>query len=77
MWWNQIYIITSDRVVTVEQRGWFSRSMSESTLENILYINHEVKGPLKTLFGFGDVRIRASGVTEDEIVFYNIPNPLV
>lgn len=75
MWWNQVYLTTSDRVIAVDQNGWFTRSMSESNLENILFINHEIKGPLRTLFNFGDVRIRASGVVEDELVFSNVFNP--
>lgn len=75
MWINQVYVVTSDRVISVEQKGWFSKSMSESNLENILFINNEVKGPIKTIFNFGDVRVRASGVVEDELVFYNVMNP--
>ncbi|OGD67105.1 hypothetical protein A3F08_00920 [Candidatus Berkelbacteria bacterium RIFCSPHIGHO2_12_FULL_36_9] len=75
VWWSQVYLITSDRVLSVEQKGWFDRSMSESNLENILFINHEVKGPVQTMFNFGNVRIRASGVVEDELVFTNVYNP--
>jgi len=75
VWNNQTYIITSDRVISTEQSGWFNHSVSESTLENILFINNEIKGPVKTLFNFGNVRIRASGVVEDELLFKNVADP--
>jgi uncharacterized membrane protein YdbT with pleckstrin-like domain len=75
MWNSRVYIITDDRLISVDQKGWFNHSVSEANLENILFINHEVKGPIKTIFNFGDVRIRASGVNEDELVFFNVTNP--
>lgn len=75
MWNSRVYIITDDRLISVDQKGWFNHSVSEANLENILFINHEVKGPIKTIFNFGDVRIRASGVNEDELLFSNVTNP--
>jgi hypothetical protein len=75
IWYNQTYIITTDRIMAVDQRGWFTHSISEAVLENVLFINHVVKGPIKSMLDFGDVHIRASGVTEDELVFYNVANP--
>lgn len=75
MWYNQTYIITTDRIVAIDQKGWFTHSVSEAVLENILFINHVVKGPIKSMLDFGDVHIRASGVTEDELVFRNVANP--
>lgn len=74
-WYSQTYIITSDRIVSVEQKGWFTHSVGEAVLENVLFINHVVKGPIKAMLNFGDVHIRASGVTEDELVFRNVANP--
>lgn len=75
VWWNKVYILTNDRIIAVDQSGWFARTVSEANLENILFINHEVKGPIKTVFNFGDVHIRASGVIEDELVLFNVYNP--
>jgi len=75
VWQSQTYVISNERLVGVEQRGWFTHSVSEATLENILFINHVIKGPIKTMLNFGDVHIRASGVTEDELVFRNVANP--
>lgn len=75
IWWNQVYLITNERALAVDQRGWFHKTVSEANIDNILFINHEVKGPIETLFNFGDVRIRASGVVEDELVFKNVADP--
>ena len=75
IWDKQVYVITSDRVIVADQSGWFGRTIGESMLENILFINHNIKGPIKTMFNFGDVHLRASGVTEDELVLHNVSNP--
>ncbi|MCL5795262.1 MAG: PH domain-containing protein [Patescibacteria group bacterium] len=75
IWANTIYLVTSLRIMSVEQKGWFSRIISEATLENILFISHKVEGPLQTMLNFGSIHIRASGVVEEEIVFRNINNP--
>lgn len=74
-WANTIYLLTNQRVIEVEQRGWFSRVVSEVTLRNILFISHKIEGPVKTLLNFGSIHIRASGVVEEEIVLANVSEP--
>jgi len=74
-WSKTYYIITNHRVITYDQVGFFSKIMKEVTLQNILFISHEIKGPINNFLDRGDVRIRASGVTEDEMVFKNIASP--
>lgn len=74
-WTNTIYLVTNQRIISVEQKSWFSRVISEAILENILFISHKVEGPLQTMLNFGSIHIRTSGVIEEEIVFRNINNP--
>lgn len=74
-WANTIYLLTNERIIVVEQKGWFSRVISESTLVNILFISHKVEGPLQTLLNFGSIHIRSAGAVEEEIVLANISDP--
>ena len=75
VWQNSVIILTSQRLLIADQNGWFNRTVSETNLENILTINHAIKGPIQTMFNFGDLNIRASGVGEDELVFYDVSDP--
>jgi hypothetical protein len=74
-WANTVYLLTNQRIISVDQKSWFSRVISEAILENILFISHKVEGPLQTMLNFGSIHIRTSGVVEEEIVFRNINNP--
>lgn len=74
-WGNTIYVLTNERIICVQQLSWFSRSVSESTLENIMFISHKIQGMIGTIFNFGSVNIRTSGVTEEETVFQQVSDP--
>lgn len=69
-----IWIITSQRVVNVEQKGLFSRDVSELNLEKIQDITTEVQGVIPTFLNYGDVYIQTAGEKE-RFVFADIPNP--
>lgn len=74
-WANTVYLLTDHRIICVYQMGLFNRVVSESTLGNILFISHKIKGPLATLLNVGSIHIRASGVTEEEIILEGISDP--
>ena len=63
-WWNTMLLLTTERVLFVEQRGIASRKMSEALLDHIQFVTHEVKGVAHTIFNFGDVRIQTAGAAE-------------
>jgi uncharacterized membrane protein YdbT with pleckstrin-like domain len=63
-WWNTMLLLTNERVLFVEQRGFTSRKMSEALLSNIQFVTNEVKGIAHTVFNFGDVRIQTAGSAE-------------
>lgn len=69
-----IWIITSERVVNVEQKGLFSREISELQLEKIQDITTEVKGVIPTFLNYGNVYIQTAGEKE-RFVLADIPNP--
>lgn len=59
--WNvSNYIVTNQRVIRIEQISLFNREISEAEIERIQEISSEIKGPIRTLFGFGTVKIRTA-----------------
>lgn len=69
-----IWIITSERIINIEQKGMFSRKASELRFQKIQDITTEVTGFFPTILNFGDVRIQTAGTTE-EFIFRTIPDP--
>lgn len=69
-----IWVITSERIINIEQKGMFSRKASELRFQKIQDITTEVTGFLPTVFNYGDVRIQTAGTTE-EFVFRTISDP--
>jgi uncharacterized membrane protein YdbT with pleckstrin-like domain len=69
-----VWIITDTRVVNIEQKGLFSRQISELELENIQDITTEVKGVIPTFLNYGDVFIQTAAEKE-RFIFRNIPDP--
>jgi len=71
-----IWIITDQRLIDIEQVGFFSRVVSELDLKRIQDITSEVKGMPQTMFGFGDVHIQtASEHTKFDLT--SIPHPVI
>lgn len=60
-WYGDVYVLTNYRVVDVEQEGFFHRNFSETTLNNIQDISHEVSGVPQTIFNYGDVVVQTAG----------------
>ena len=69
-----IWIITSERIVNIEQKGLFSRQISAFRLYRIQDVTSNVKGLLPTFFHFGNVQIQTAG-TKQQSTFKQIPNP--
>lgn len=71
---NSLYILTNQRIIIMEQANLFSRRLNETELDKIQNIVAEIKGPLKTLLGFGDIKITTAGV-DPSIFIKNVENP--
>lgn len=61
VWYLDLYILTTKRIVDIEQRGLFSRQVSETSLDRIQDVTFEIKGILATFFNYGNVRIETAG----------------
>ena len=69
-----VYIVTNERIVNIEQNGFFKRKISELHLHQIQDVNAEVKGTFATLMHFGDIHIQTAGEL-DNFTFKAVPNP--
>jgi uncharacterized membrane protein YdbT with pleckstrin-like domain len=56
-----IWIITSKRIIDVEQKGLFNRSISEFSLANVQDVTIEINGIVETLLKFGDLNVQTAG----------------
>ncbi len=69
-----IWVITKERIVNVEQKGLFMRHLSELKFEKIQDVTVEVEGLIPTILNYGDVYVQTAGEKE-RFVFRQIPNP--
>ena len=69
-----LWIITNERVIDIEQKGLFDRTISELELENIQDATSVVKGFWGTIFHYGDLVVATASSTST-IIFHDIPNP--
>ena len=74
LWFNDLYILTDQRLIDIDQNDLFSRRVNEMPLDRIQDVTYEVIGLLPTLFHFGKVIIKTAG-PEKDIVIETIPNP--
>lgn len=69
-----VWIVTNRRVINIEQKGLFSRDVSEVELDKIQDVTTEVTGVIPTFINFGDVQIQTAG-TQEKFLFRNVPDP--
>ncbi|OGL67000.1 hypothetical protein A2856_00735 [Candidatus Uhrbacteria bacterium RIFCSPHIGHO2_01_FULL_63_20] len=69
-----VWIITNERVINIEQVGLFNRTVSELHLANIQDVTSEVKGIVKTLLDYGDMHVQSSA-EKVRFHFKDIPRP--
>lgn len=68
-----VWIVTSERVVNIEQKGLFRRELSEKELGRMQDITSDVKGFWASLLEYGDVIIQTAGETS-HFVFKQVPH---
>lgn len=73
-WWEDKLIITDQRILGVDRKGLFSRSVTELELVEIQDLNYAVQGLLGTMFRFGEISIESASDKVD-IYMNHIQNP--
>lgn len=69
-----LWIITNDRVVDIEQMGLFSRTISELDLHRIQDVTVEIHGFFPTMFHYGNITVKTAS-SGSHFVFHHIHNP--
>ena len=77
IWTNyylDILVLTTKRIISIDQRGLFFRDVSDFRLDRIQDVTVEVRGILATLIKFGDIHIQTAGEDRD-FMMRGVPMP--
>jgi len=69
------YIVTSERILSIDQIDFFHRRIAEADIGNVQDIKVRVEGFFATLLKFGDVRIQTAGADSGTLWLREIPQP--
>lgn len=69
-----IWIVTNQRIMDIEQKGLFSREVSEFSISRVQDVTVDIVGILPTLFHYGDVHVQTAGEAK-QFIFRDIKNP--
>lgn len=70
-----VWIVTDERIVNVEQKDLFTRRVSELRFHTIQDVTSEVQGVIPSILDYGDVLIQTAGENQ-RFIFHNVPNPV-
>lgn len=62
-----VWVLTDQRVIAIEQRGLFARTVSEFDLSRIQDVTIEVHGIIPTMFNYGNLMVRTASEHENFI----------
>ncbi len=74
IYYLDVWVVTDDRVIDVDQRTLFSRTISELDLASIQDVTADIKGFFPTLFDYGNVMVKTAS-DNPNIVFRNVAHP--
>lgn len=77
--WTDYYLdmwtVTNRRVIAIDQRGLFRRSVASFRYERLQDINIEIHGLIPTFFDFGTLEVQTAGHGESEFIIHGVPHP--
>lgn len=69
------WTITNKRLIVIDQRGFFNRSVSSFRLERLQDLSVEVRGIIPTLLDFGTLRAQTAGAENSDFKATGLPKP--
>jgi membrane protein YdbS with pleckstrin-like domain len=69
-----LWVVTNDRIIDIEQFGLFSRTISEVDLFRLQDVTTDVHGVFATFFNYGTVTVTTAS-ENTSIIFRNVPDP--
>lgn len=73
-YWFDIWIVTNQRIVNIEQRALFVREISELHLERVQDVTSEITGLIPSILNYGDVVVQTAG-EQKYFRFRRVPDP--
>lgn len=70
-----VWVVTSERIINIEQNQLFNRTTSEQDLSKIQDVTAEIRGILPTFLDYGEVFVQTAG-EEARFIFKQVPHPL-
>lgn len=71
-----VWVLTDQRIIAVEQKGLFSRTVSECALSKIQDTSVDTHGFLATILRFGNLTVRTASEHQD-FIFKHMASPMV
>lgn len=71
---NSFCLITNQRVININQKGFFSRQITETEYAKIQDVTNNTRGMLGTSLNFGEIVIQTAG-KENKLSIKFIPDP--
>lgn len=69
-----VWVVTDQRIVSVEQDGLFRRTTSELNIVKVQDVTSTIKGKVETFLDYGDVFIQTAG-QQERFIFEQVPHP--
>lgn len=69
-----VWIVTDERIINIEQRGFFRRNISELKLTKIQDVTSEIIGVIPSLLDYGNIYVQTAGEVS-RFTFFQIPRP--
>ena len=63
-----VWVITSKRLIDIEQKGFFNREVSTLNFENIEDISVTIKGIIPTFLKFGEIRVQTAAESREFVM---------
>lgn len=57
-WYFSVFIITNQRFIQINQKGFFNREIADIGLNHIQTLNYKIAGIEQTLLGFGTITVQ-------------------
>lgn len=73
-WYWNAFVITTRRVIDIDQKGFFSRTVSEAPYERVQDVSFTIHGVVSTLLRFGTIVIQTAG-THVNLELTRVRNP--
>ncbi|MFZ2803605.1 MAG: PH domain-containing protein [Patescibacteria group bacterium] len=73
-YWLDVFIVTDKRILDIDQKGLFDRTVSELRLYRTQDATAQIKGILHTLLDYGDIFVETAG-EQERFHFEDIPHP--